>query len=99
MYEKPIDEGELKRFGLSTADYAHEQLIVWHEHAQVYNVFCSMATQWRTGMSGATGLDYNVLPEMWRRLKVPLNERNDVFADLQTMEFAALKQMLNNRAN
>ncbi|XRP56065.1 DUF1799 domain-containing protein [Enterobacter hormaechei] len=27
-----------------------------------FTIFSSLATQWRVGASGATGLDYNVLP-------------------------------------
>lgn len=53
-------------------------------------VFISMRTQWRTGMGGPTGLDYTVLPEMWRRLKVPHDERDAIFHDLQLLEIAAL---------
>jgi hypothetical protein len=52
-----------------------------------------MGTQWRTGMGGPTGLDYGVLPEIWRRLKVPPDERDDVFADLRVLETAALNEM------
>lgn len=58
-----------------------------------------MGTQWRTGMSGATGLDYTALAEIWQRLKIPPQARDDVFADVQTMEFAALKQMSKNKAD
>lgn len=52
-----------------------------------------MRTQWRTGMGGATGLDYSVLPEIWRRLKVPPGDRDDVFSGLQAIEQAALEAM------
>lgn len=52
-----------------------------------------MRTQWRFGMSGATGMDYSVLPEMWRRMRVPVDERDQVFSDLQVMEAAALAAM------
>lgn len=52
-----------------------------------------MRTQWRVGVSGCTGLDYSALPEMWRRFRVAPDERDDIFADLQTMELAALDAM------
>ena len=56
------------------------------------NVFVSMLTQWRVaGMDGVrVGLDYGVLPEMWRRCKVPPAERDQVFQDLRLMEDTAL---------
>lgn len=52
-----------------------------------------MRTQWRVGMAGYTGLDYSVLPEIWRRCKVPPDERDTVFSDLQVIELAALSAM------
>jgi Phage related hypothetical protein (DUF1799) len=56
-----------------------------------------MQTQWRTGMSGATGLDYSALNEVWERLDVPLSRRDDVFQDIRVMENAALKTMRANK--
>jgi hypothetical protein len=52
-----------------------------------------MGTQWRIAMNGPTGLDYGVLPEIWRRLKVPIDRRDQVFEDIQVMEAAAIEQM------
>lgn len=52
-----------------------------------------MQTQWRTGMSGATGLDYNALKEVWQRLKIPLARRDELFQDLRIMESQALQTM------
>ncbi len=65
-------------------------MLCWPENRQALLVFMALRTQWRTGMSGFTGLDYGVLPEIWRRLKVPPAERDDVFADLQVIEAGAL---------
>lgn len=44
-------------------------------------------------MNGPTGLDYSVLPEIWRRTKTPISERDDVFECLRVMESEALKVM------
>lgn len=48
-------------------------------------------------MNGPTGLDYNVLPEIWKRLGVKKKDRDQVFADLQEMERAALSVMARQR--
>lgn len=48
-------------------------------------------------MNGPTGLDYNVLPEIWKRMKVPKKDRDQVFDDLQEMERTALSTMAKNR--
>lgn len=50
-----------------------------------------MRSQWRAGMGGYYGLDLNVLPEIWRRLKVPIADRDDVFESLLLMQDAALE--------
>lgn len=63
----------------------------------VVNVFIAMSTQWRISMAGPTGLDYGVLPEVWRRCKVPLAHRDDVFHGLRVMEDAALEKMRENQ--
>ena len=52
-----------------------------------------MSTQWRVGPGGACGLDYNVLPEIWRRTKTPIDQRDDIFNSLRVLEDAALSAM------
>lgn len=52
-----------------------------------------MSTQWRIGMAGAIGLDYNALPVVMTLTGIPENERPGVFEDLRVMESAALKAM------
>lgn len=61
-------------------------------------MFDSVFTQWRVGMGGPTGLDYNaVYPLLDRAAKDP-QEWDEMFSDIQVMEGAALKQMSENRA-
>ena len=57
------------------------------------NVFVAMSTQWRVGMSGATGLDYNALPVVMRMNGVRPADRASVFDGVRTMEDTALMQM------
>lgn len=52
-----------------------------------------MGTQWRVGMSGATGLDYAALPVVMRLAGIPAKDRADVFEGIRTMEDAALTKM------
>lgn len=75
------------------ADRTVHLVEVWPENWHPMRVFSAMSTQWRTGMNGATGLDYAVLPEIWRRTKTPPADRDDVFDCLQIMEVAALDHM------
>ena len=39
------------------------------------------------------GLDYNVLPEIWRRTKTAPALRDEIFQAIQAMEGAALAEM------
>ena len=52
-----------------------------------------MSTQWRTGVSGATGLDYGVLPHVMRLVGVGVKDRAAVFDEIRLMEDAALEMM------
>lgn len=61
MYTPGPTREELAAFGLTPEDVEEEVGIlpsVWG----AFTVFSALATQWRVGASGATGLDYNVLP-------------------------------------
>ena len=78
-------------------DYGEQVVEIWPENMPAFIVFQSMSTQWRMGMNGPTGLDYNVLPEMWKRLDIRKRDRNRVFEDLQDMERAALRVMAKQR--
>lgn len=64
---------------------------------QSFAVFEAMGTQWRTGMSGPTGLDYQVLPMVMGLLEVDQDQHQAIFADVRVMEQAALRTMADSR--
>ncbi len=66
---------------------------LWPEHQTPVNVLVAMGTQWRIGMSGATGLDYAALPAVFDMVGVAKKERPQVFNDLRVLEAAALTVM------
>lgn len=66
---------------------------LWPDNVLSVNAFIAMSTQWRTGMNGATGLDYNALPFVMRMVGVEASDRAGVFDDIRTMEQAALCAM------
>jgi hypothetical protein len=70
-----------------------ERLVdVYPENVTPLRVFSAMATQWRVGMGGATGLDYAVLPAVFDLFRVrKTRERARVFAALRVMEGEALR--------
>ncbi|WP_256665314.1 DUF1799 domain-containing protein [Pseudomonas sp. SLFW] len=84
-------------FGLQLEDM-QEEVELWATNAQSFAVFEAMGTQWRMGMGGATGLDYQALPVVLDM--AGLRKRKDraaIFADLRIMEREALRAMEDNR--
>ncbi len=54
-------------------------------------LFMACQTQWRTGMAGATGLDYVAVGLVAKTLGIKLSKK--VFSWLQLMELEAMNQM------
>ena len=73
------------------------EIELWAINAEAFSVFNSMSTQWRSGMGGATGLDYGVLPVVMDLEGVEVDDRQHVFRDVRTMEQEALKTMADNQ--
>jgi hypothetical protein len=93
MFSPAPSAALMAEFGLTAEDIADQALEVWPENWLPLQVLSAMQTQWRCGPSGAIGLDYTVLTEIWRRCKVPPAQRDTVFRDLQVMEDAALAEL------
>jgi hypothetical protein len=66
---------------------------IWPDNESAVKVFAAMGTQWRVGMAGRTGLDYGVLPLVFRLTDIPRADWPHVFDDLRVMEGAALSHM------
>lgn len=62
--------------------------------AQSWDVFCSMSTQWRSSGAGVYGLDYNVLPFLFKVYNVTDEEM--ALNDIRIMEQKAL-EMINKK--
>ena len=54
-------------------------------------LFVRMGTQWRTSMSGFTGLDYNVLLHFIDRMHLDDEAYDQMVDDIRVMESEALK--------
>lgn len=84
---------ELAAAGLNPEDVEPDPVEIWSDVLSVYELFSSMRTQWRVGMAGATGLDYNVLFHKMDRMKLTAEDYNQLEHDIQIMESAALEMM------
>ena len=70
---------------------------VYPDNMQIVSTFNDMLTQWRTGASGVTGLDYNALPVVMRFRRVKVADREEVFDGVRIMESAALAEIRRKR--
>ena len=69
---------------------ANQVVEVWPENWPAVSVFLRVSTQWRIGMNGPSGLDYNVLPLF---LDMTAEDSADTLDDIATLERAALEAM------
>lgn len=71
-----------------------DEVFVWPENWESVAFFMDYCrTQWRVGMGGATGLDYSAVLTCLRTLRLGRERTDEVFADVRTMESAALAAM------
>jgi hypothetical protein len=64
---------------------------LWPEHLPALRLWNELGTQWRIGMQGPTGFDYPGIEAFMRIDGMPRGERRERFAELRTMERAALR--------
>ena len=90
IYSRTPTEKELEGTGFTPADYETDDFEVWPENMPAINLFSSISTQWRVGMNGPTGLDYNVLFARMERLHLSDQDHEWMFDDIRTIESEAL---------
>lgn len=83
--------------GLQKLFKEQAEVDVFPENWKTVEVFASVMTQWRIGMSGPTGLDYAVLPGVMGMLGIGRGDRKDVFDGVRVMESEALKVLSEKR--
>lgn len=80
--------------GFSPEDYEGDPVELYPENWDVWKLYASVSTQWRTTMSGPIGLDYTVLFRFLDdRFREDKHEWNCAFNDIREMELAALEKM------
>ncbi len=83
---------------MTPADYDHEVVEIWPENWDAFHLFQVLATQWRVGMGGPTGLDHNVLLARLDRMALDPADRDQLDEDVRVMELAALEAMAEHRS-
>lgn len=79
--------------GFVLADYDDDVAEVWPENFEAFELFSTLQTQWRTGMSGPTGLDYNTLFTFMTLKKLSYERHCELLDDIRVMESAALTEI------
>ena len=97
-----VDEA-LAAFGLTLEEAApiddDRVFYLWPELQPALLAWVCVQTQWRTGMAGATGLDYAGVDAIVRTRRLARGRRRcaQLMADLQVMERAALDEWARQR--
>jgi len=66
---------------------------VWPENHEVFGLFSTLQTQWRSGFSGPTGLDYNTLFTTMNLMALDPQKQIELLGDIRVMESAALTEI------
>jgi hypothetical protein len=93
LYRPAPTKSEAAAFGFTIEEVGGSPAEIWPVNLRSVNVFIAMDTQWFVGARGPTGLRYEALPEIWRRTKTPIADRDAIFEDLRVMEQVALAEM------
>lgn len=91
----------MAELGFDPEDFDDDEFTieVWECNADAFYVFEGMATQWRIGMAGATGLDYTAMHVVSKAVGVKNKRWPEVFASVRIMEQEALKTWAEERDN
>ena len=68
-----------------------ENFFVWQTNWEIVQMFLRLQTQWRTNMSGVTGLDYTAAEWLFKLYAV--EEPRELLEGLQVMEAAAMSKL------
>jgi hypothetical protein len=75
-----------------------EVFYLWPENVEPWSLWHGVQTQWRIGISGATGLDYQGVSAYLDRLGLEPQEHREMFDLLQACERATLDVWAEQRA-
>lgn len=91
----------LRAIGINPEDFDDEveKVYVWPEHVRAWFFFCdSCSTQWRTGMSGWTGLDYSAVLDAIKFEEPDREKAKELFEQIKHIERGALQELSEQRA-
>ena len=93
MYWRPPSAAKLSAFGLTAEDLAPDAAEVWPENWPAVKLFGRCGGQWKTGMSGPTGLDYTLPLKLMDRMGLDDKQYDALLDSLNILETEALSTM------
>jgi hypothetical protein len=70
-----------------------DEFALWPECLDVFNLWCSVWTQWRTSGTGKkTGLDYAGVQARMNASRIPVEEQGELLDGVQVMEWSTLQE-------
>lgn len=81
---------EVGDIGLSPEDFPEPMVDVWPENWSAIQLYNQHSTQWRVGMNGPVGLDYNVIFHELDRRGLAMTEYDEFMDNIRLIEAAAL---------
>lgn len=85
--------GAFSALGLVEDQKPSQVEYLWPENVRTWIVWNEVQTQWRTGMSGATGLDYAGVRAHLDEVGLEGDERRQVYDGIRAMERATLSAL------
>lgn len=82
---------------MAPEDFGDDAVEVWPENWPVVQLFIRVATQWRHGFHGPTGLDYTPMLRLMDRMGLDDSEYDQMIDDIRTLEAAALEEFARQR--
>lgn len=73
------------------------EVYLWPDNVDAWQVWCAVQTQWRTGVGGATGLDYAAVAAYLTECALHGEPRRQIFDGIRAAESAFLDALSQRR--
>lgn len=93
LYWRTPAAADLEGTGLKAKHFKPPKVSLWPENETGLALFTQFSTQWRTGPSGAVGLDYGVIFHELDRRELSRPDYDDAMWSVRVIERAALNEM------
>lgn len=90
LYDTPPSKADMAEFGIRPEDFPPREFFLWPDNWPAFALYLDHSTQWRQGMGGPSGLDYNPIFHELDRKGLEQAEYDQIMDDVRLIEDAAL---------